>query len=145
MRRTREQRILEYLRSHPEGVDDDALSAALSISPRQSVNSASRSLAARGLVDRIVADGKIHNFLRKQPAKTPRREHEFTAVIERDGDGFVALCPELDIASQGGTVEEARRNLHEALELFLETADDSEVTKRLHAEVFVTRLKVTVG
>ena len=56
---------------------------------------------------------------------------ELTAVIERDGDGFVALCPEVDVASQGNTVQEARANLKEALELFFETASDSEVMRRL--------------
>lgn len=71
--------------------------------------------------------------------------HQFTAFIEREGDGFVSLCPELDIASQGDTVEEAKANLAEAVELFLETASASEVESRLHAEVFVTRLEVTVG
>jgi predicted RNase H-like HicB family nuclease len=70
---------------------------------------------------------------------------QFTGVIEREGDGYVALCPELDIASQGNTVEEARRNLIEAIELFFETADPSEVQGRLHSEVFVTRLEVAVG
>ncbi len=44
---------------------------------------------------------------------------QITALIEREGDGFVSLCPELDIASQGDTIEEARENLREALELFL--------------------------
>jgi predicted RNase H-like HicB family nuclease len=68
-----------------------------------------------------------------------------TAVIEREDDGYVALCPELDIASQGETVEEARGNLLEALELFFEAADPSEVARRLHSEVFVTRLEVAVG
>ena len=34
-----------------------------------------------------------------------------TAVIEREGDGYVALCPELDIASQGSNIEECRCNL----------------------------------
>ena len=58
---------------------------------------------------------------------------QFTAVIEREEDGYVALCPELDIASQGDTVEEARLNLIEAIELFLETADPSEVKTRLIA------------
>ena len=43
---------------------------------------------------------------------------QLTAIIEREGDGYVALCPEVDIASQGGTVSEARGNLKEALELF---------------------------
>ncbi len=70
---------------------------------------------------------------------------QVTAVIEREGDGYVALCPELDIASQGGTVEEARDNLLEALELFFETADPSEIASRMHPEVFVTRLEVVVG
>ncbi len=74
-----------------------------------------------------------------------KRVEQFTAIIEREGDGYVALCPELDIASQGSTVEEARDNLVEALELFFETADPSEIASRLHPEVFVTRLDVVVG
>jgi predicted RNase H-like HicB family nuclease len=57
-----------------------------------------------------------------------------TAIIERDGSGYVALCPELDVASQGATVEEARANLVEALELFFETADPSEVQRRMRAD-----------
>ena len=47
---------------------------------------------------------------------------QLTAVIEREGDGYVATCPEFDIVSQGGTVEEARLNLVEAVEGFLEVA-----------------------
>ena len=74
-----------------------------------------------------------------------KQVHQLTAIIEREGDGYVALCPELDIASQGGTVEEARDNLVEALELFFETADPSKIAGRLHPEVFVTRLEVAVG
>lgn len=68
-----------------------------------------------------------------------------TAIIEREDDGFVALCPELDIASQGATIEEARTNLIEALTLFFETASDSEIRLRLHSEVFVTQVEVPVG
>jgi predicted RNase H-like HicB family nuclease len=71
-------------------------------------------------------------------------EH-ITAIIEREGDGYVSLCPELDIASQGDTVEEARDNLREAVELFFETADPSEVDRRLRTEVYVTRLDVARG
>jgi len=67
-----------------------------------------------------------------------------TAIIEREADGFVALCPELDIASQGTSVEEARRSLLEAVELFLETADASEIQRRLRDEVYVTHLEVAV-
>lgn len=70
---------------------------------------------------------------------------QFMAIIEREGNGFVALCPELDMASQGSTVEEARRNLTEALELFFETADVSEVQRRLQSEVFIAHLEVAVG
>jgi predicted RNase H-like HicB family nuclease len=70
---------------------------------------------------------------------------QLTAIIEREDDAFVALCPELDIASQGETVEGARQNLVEALELFFESADPSEVTRRLHTDVFITRVEVAVG
>ncbi|MEQ1730289.1 MAG: type II toxin-antitoxin system HicB family antitoxin [Vicinamibacterales bacterium] len=70
---------------------------------------------------------------------------QLTAIIEREDDGYVALCPELDIASQGETVEAARTNLVEALELFFESADPTEVARRLHSEVFVTRVEVAVG
>jgi predicted RNase H-like HicB family nuclease len=70
---------------------------------------------------------------------------KLTAIIERQGDGYFALCPELDIASQGETIEEARNNLVEALELFFEVADPSEIQERLHTEVFVTQLEVSVG
>ena len=68
-----------------------------------------------------------------------------TAISEREDDGFVALCPELDIASQGATIEEARANLIEALTLFFEAASPSEVQRRLHSEVFVTQVEVPVG
>ncbi len=68
-----------------------------------------------------------------------------TAVIEKDEDAYVALCPELDIASQGATIEEARSNLVEALTLFFETADPSEVEQRLRSEVFVTQVEVRVA
>ena len=70
---------------------------------------------------------------------------QMTAVIEREGDGYVALCPELDIASQGNTIEQARQNLVEAVELFLETADPAEIQQRLHSEIYVTRIEVGVG
>ena len=59
------------------------------------------------------------------------KTRQFTAVIERDGNGYLALCPELDVASQGQTIEEARSNLVEALELFLEAAEPSEIERRL--------------
>ena len=74
-----------------------------------------------------------------------KTNRNFTAIIEREDDGYVSLCPELDIASQGKTVEAARRNLAEALELFFQHASESEIKERLHNEVFITRLEVAVG
>jgi predicted RNase H-like HicB family nuclease len=71
--------------------------------------------------------------------------HRLTALIEREGSGYVSLCPELDVASQGATVEEARANLQEALELFFETAPPDEIARRLPMEFYVTQVEVTVG
>jgi len=71
--------------------------------------------------------------------------HRLTAIIEREGDGYVSLCPELDIASQGESVEEARSNLREALELFFETASPAEVSRRLTGEIYVTQSEIAVG
>ena len=70
---------------------------------------------------------------------------KLTAIIEAEGNGYVALCPELDIASQGNSVEEARENLREALELFFETASPEEIAQRLHGKVYVTQVEVAVG
>ena len=66
-------------------------------------------------------------------------QKQFTAIIEREGDGYISFCPEFDIASQGDTIEEARENLREALELFFEDASPEEIKQRLHEEVYVTR------
>lgn len=70
---------------------------------------------------------------------------QLTAIIEREGNTYVALCPEVDIASQGDSIESAKENLREALELFFETADPFEVGQRLHAEVYVTQVEVAIG
>ena len=69
----------------------------------------------------------------------------FTAVIQREGNAYVALCPELDIASQGLSVEDARANLVEAIELFFETASSTEIEERLHPEVYVTRVEIALA
>ncbi|BAI92968.1 MULTISPECIES: type II toxin-antitoxin system HicB family antitoxin [Arthrospira] len=75
-----------------------------------------------------------------------QKTRQLTAIIEREGDGYFSLCPELDLASQGDTVEEARSNLMEAIELFLEMADASEIERRLNNnEVFVESMEITVG
>jgi len=69
----------------------------------------------------------------------------YTAIVEKEGNLYVALCPELDVASQGATVEEATANLKEAVELFLEHADSEEIKRRLHTQVFVTRFEAAHG
>jgi predicted RNase H-like HicB family nuclease len=92
--------------------------------------------------------GKTPDNQYQKPVKkvsVMKKHQQFTAIIEREGDGYVSLCPELDIANQGNTIEEARKNLAEALELFFEYASESEIRERLHDEVFITRLEVTVG
>ena len=68
-----------------------------------------------------------------------------TAIVEREGERYVALCPEVDVASQGDTVTEARDNLAEALTLFFETASAEEVDRRLRGEVYVTHIEVPVA
>jgi predicted RNase H-like HicB family nuclease len=72
-------------------------------------------------------------------------KQKLTAIIEKENDGYVSLCPELDIASQGDTVEQARDNLKEALALFFETASPEEIKQRLHTDVFVTQVEVGIG
>jgi predicted RNase H-like HicB family nuclease len=63
--------------------------------------------------------------------KSMKNSRQLTAIIERENDLYVALCPELDVISQGDTVEAARANLIEALQLFFESADPTEVAQRL--------------
>ena len=68
-----------------------------------------------------------------------------TATIWREDDGYVSLCSELDIASQGETIEEARSNLREAVELFFETTHPNEISTRLNREIYISPLEVEVG
>jgi predicted RNase H-like HicB family nuclease len=74
-----------------------------------------------------------------------KQAQRLTAIIEWEAEGFVALCPEPDIASQGDSIEAARANLIEALTLFFETASSSEIDRRTHHEVFITQVEVPVG
>jgi len=68
------------------------------------------------------------------------KSFQFTAVIEREDDWFVATCPEVDVVSQGKTIEDARSNLLEAVELFFEAASPSEIKRRLKKETYVMPL-----
>jgi predicted RNase H-like HicB family nuclease len=69
----------------------------------------------------------------------------YTAIVEKEGASYVALCPELDVARQGETVESATANLKEAVELFLECADPAEIERRLHTQIYVTRFEAAHG
>ncbi|PKM99622.1 MAG: hypothetical protein CVU78_05345 [Elusimicrobia bacterium HGW-Elusimicrobia-2] len=53
--------------------------------------------------------------------------YKFSMIIEKEGEWYVSLCPELDIASQGKTVEEASANLKEAVKLYFQTASKEEI------------------
>jgi predicted RNase H-like HicB family nuclease len=72
-------------------------------------------------------------------------KQKLTAIIKREDDMYVALCPELDIASQGDSIESARDNLQEAIELFFETASPGEIKERLHEEIFITQVEVAIA
>lgn len=74
-----------------------------------------------------------------------QHSRRLTAVIEREDDGYVALCPELDIVSQGSSIEDARANLIEALTLFFEVAGPDEIARRIQPDVFITQVEVPVG
>jgi predicted RNase H-like HicB family nuclease len=72
-------------------------------------------------------------------------KQKLTAIIEREDGMYVALCPELDIASQGESIESARDNLQEAIEMFFEVASPEEIKERLHGEIFITQVEVAVA
>ena len=75
------------------------------------------------------ASGAHHRCKKKDIQRMTRT---LTATIWREDDGYVALCSELDIASQGDSIEEARSNLKEAVELFFDTAHLNEIAERLN-------------
>jgi len=68
-----------------------------------------------------------------------------TAIVQKDQDAWIALCPEFDVASQGATMEEATANLREAVELFIEVASPEELEQRLHSETYLSQLEVKLG
>jgi predicted RNase H-like HicB family nuclease len=70
---------------------------------------------------------------------------QLPCIIEREGDSYVSLCPQIDIASQGNSVEEARKNLVEAIELFFEMASPNEILAKAYSEIYVTQIEVAIG
>ncbi|MFM7574217.1 MAG: type II toxin-antitoxin system HicB family antitoxin [Snowella sp.] len=69
---------------------------------------------------------------------------QLTCIIEREGDSYVSLCPQIDIASQVNSVEEAIKNLVEAIELFFEMASPNEILARVYSEIYVTQIEVAI-
>jgi predicted RNase H-like HicB family nuclease len=52
---------------------------------------------------------------------------KINVILEKDDDGYYAYCPELPgCQSEGDTLEEVKTNIQEAVELYLETLDDSD-------------------
>ena len=76
---------------------------------------------------------------------TVSRARQMAAIIEREGDGYVPFCPELDIASQGSSIEVARATVIEVRTRFFETAPRSEVARLVLSEVFVTHVEIPIG
>jgi len=83
----------------------------------------------------VISKGIVSIWLKKN----------LTAILEKEDDGYVSSCPELDIASQGYTIEEAKGNLKEAVELFFKNASESEILERVHNEVYISNMEVMVG
>lgn len=72
-------------------------------------------------------------------------QKSYTVIIEKEDAMDTALCTELDIASQGSTIIEAKENLKEAIELFFETADPLEIEQRTAKEQYISTLEVAIG
>ena len=70
---------------------------------------------------------------------------QFTAIIHKEDDAYGSLCPELDIASQGSNIEEAKGNLKEAVELFFECASAEEINQRCYGKIYISSLAIRYG
>ena len=67
-------------------------------------------------------------------------------VIEKNESGYYAFCPELEgCQTQAESLDEVMVNIKEAIELYLETLPDEEITACLSKEIFTTSLEVQVG
>ena len=72
--------------------------------------------------------------------------HRVNIIFNRDKDGYYVFCPDLPgCHSQGDTFEEARINIKEAVELYLETMDKQEIEEALGKELLTTTMEVEIG
>src|SRR5688572_26614797 len=95
-----------------------------------------------GLTIESITAVSLRSLLKKKGGVMSKR---LTAIIQAEPPGFVALCPELDVASQGDTIEQALANLREAVELFYQCASAEEIAARESGDVYITQLEVSVG
>ncbi|MBI5666291.1 MAG: type II toxin-antitoxin system HicB family antitoxin [Nitrospirae bacterium] len=69
-----------------------------------------------------------------------------SVVIEKDGYGYYAYCPELEgCQTQGDSIEEVMVNIKEAIELYLETLSEEEIKEAISQEILTTSLEVKVA
>ena len=71
--------------------------------------------------------------------------NKYSAVITKEDDMFVSFCPELDIVSQGYSVEEANNNLREAVELFIEHTSEAQIKQYIKKHVYNTQFEFAFG
>ena len=77
------------------------------------------------------------------------KNYKLTAVIWKEKEGYVSKCPELGVASVGDSVEEARSNLKEAVELYLENARELGILREIREEFkseerFTSSLEISI-
>lgn len=94
-------RILAYLRDHPEGVDDDELALALKLKARQQANRCCRQLVLEAIVERRRLRGKIRNFLIGSEIPTSREEPEPAADQPWFWEGNVQAAVVRHLESEG--------------------------------------------
>lgn len=81
-------------------------------------------LAGRERAEISAAGFRATYWLGGYPDAMPEMPHTLTAALHREEDWFIAQCLEVDVASQGHTIDEALAGLAEAVELYLEEVDD---------------------
>jgi predicted RNase H-like HicB family nuclease len=71
------------------------------------------------------------------------KSYKINAIIEKDDHGYYAFCPELEgCCTQGRTLDETMKNIHEAISLYLETLSPKERASLTHRELITSSLEV---
>jgi predicted RNase H-like HicB family nuclease len=73
------------------------------------------------------------------------KEMKLAVRTYKENSYYIAENSEFDIASQGKTLEEAKSNLREAIELFLEYASKNEIDERLNKETQFSEMEISIG